>query len=245
MESGSLCALLWTILSWCTRKQVTLKARHIPGRLNMIADKLSRLGQTIQTDWSLHPEVFQAICFRWHQPQVDLFATKFNNKLTQFVSLVPDPQAWAVDPQAQGQGKGIPSWNLSLVLHQLTKAPFEPLKKASLKHLTFKTVFLLALGSGKRRSEIHAWLHKNIRHQSDWSKVSLYPSPGFLSKNQLAKEGPDSVAPVVSVQLEPFAITWIGPQILGRTRSWSLSPSRKVLIRTSHLPPSPHGSSRL
>ena len=30
-----------------------------------------------------------------------------------------------------------------------------------------------------------------------WSKVSLYPSPSFLSKNQLAKEGPDSVAPVV------------------------------------------------
>ena len=93
--------------------------------------------------------------------------------------------------------------NLSLVLHQLTKAPFEPLKEASLKHLTFKTVFLLALGSGKRRSEIHAWLHKNIRHQSDWSKVSLYPSPSFLSKNQLAKEGPDSVAPVVSPALAP------------------------------------------
>ena len=79
--------------------------------------------------------------------------------------------------------RGIPSWNLSLVLHQLTKAPFEPLKEASLKHLTFKTVFLLALGSGKCRSEIHVWLHKNIRHTSDWSKVSLYPSPSFLSKN--------------------------------------------------------------
>ena len=72
-----------------------------------------------------------------------------------------------------------------------------------MKHLTFKTVFLLALGSGKRRSEIHAWLHKNIRHQSDWSKVSLYPSPSFLSKNQLAKEGPDSVAPVVIPALAP------------------------------------------
>ena len=99
--------------------------------------------------------------------------------------------------------RGIPSWNLSLVLHQLTKAPFEPLKEASLKHLTFKTVFLMALGSGKRRSEIHAWLHKNIRHQADWSKVSLYPSPSFLSKNQLAKEGPESVAPVVIPALAP------------------------------------------
>ena len=99
--------------------------------------------------------------------------------------------------------RGIPSWNLSLVLHQLTKAPFEPLKEASLKHLTFKTVFLMALGSGKRRSEIHAWLHKNIRHQTDWSKVSLYPSPSFLSKNQLARECPDSVAPVVIPALAP------------------------------------------
>ena len=35
---------------------------------------------------------------------------------------------------------------LSLVLHQLTKAPFESIREASLKHLTFKTVFLLALG---------------------------------------------------------------------------------------------------
>ena len=97
MKLGSLCALLWRILSWCTRQQITLRARHIPGRLNVIADKLSRLGQTIQTEWSLHPEVFQAVCSRWHQPQVDLFATRFNNKLPQFVSPVPDPQAWAVD----------------------------------------------------------------------------------------------------------------------------------------------------
>ena len=99
--------------------------------------------------------------------------------------------------------RGVPSWNLSLVLHQLTKAPFEPLRKASLKHLTFKTVFLLALGSGKRRSEVHAWLYKNIRHQESWSQVSLYPSPCFLSKNQLARDGPASVAPVVISALAP------------------------------------------
>ena len=40
MKSGSLCALLWRILSWGTKKQVTLKARHIPSRLNVIADNL-------------------------------------------------------------------------------------------------------------------------------------------------------------------------------------------------------------
>ena len=90
-----LCTLLWRILTWCSRKQVTLKARHIPGQLNDRADKLSRLGQTIQTKWSHLPEVFQAISCQWHQPQVDLFPTSFNNKLPQFVSLVPHHLAWA------------------------------------------------------------------------------------------------------------------------------------------------------
>ena len=77
------------------------------------------------------------------------------------------------------------------------------MRKACLKHLTFKTVFLLALGSGKRCSEIHAWLYRNIRHQENWSRVSLYPSPSFLSKNQLARDGPTSVAPVVIPALAP------------------------------------------
>ena len=97
MRSGPLCALLWRILTWCTNHQITLKTRHIPGHLNVIADKLSRLGQTIQTEWSLLPEVFQQICNQWHRPQIDLFATRFNHKLPQFVSPVPDSQAVAVD----------------------------------------------------------------------------------------------------------------------------------------------------
>ena len=42
-------------------------------------------------------EVFHSICNRWHQPQIDLFRTIFNNKLTQFVSSVPDPLAKTVD----------------------------------------------------------------------------------------------------------------------------------------------------
>ena len=97
MRSGPLCALLWRILTWCTNHHVTLKARHIPGHLNVIADKLSRLGQTIQTEWSLLPEVFQRLCRKWHRPQIDLFATRFNHKLPQFVSPVPDSLALAVD----------------------------------------------------------------------------------------------------------------------------------------------------
>ena len=97
MKSGSLCALLWRLLMWCNQRQIVLRARHIPGPLNVIADKLSRHGQVIQTEWSLLQEVFDRICRRWHKLEVDLFATKFNHKLPRFVSPVPDLLAWKVD----------------------------------------------------------------------------------------------------------------------------------------------------
>ena len=97
MRSGSLCALLWRLLCWCSLNQVVLKARHIPGRLNVIADKLSRQRQVIQTEWSLHQETFDLLCQTWHSPLVDMFATRYNCKLVQFVSPIPDPKAWSVD----------------------------------------------------------------------------------------------------------------------------------------------------
>ena len=49
--------------------------------------------------------------------------------------------------------RNLPKWNLSVVLNELTKAPFEPMKNTDLKHLTMKTAFLLALASGKCRSK--------------------------------------------------------------------------------------------
>ena len=97
MRSGSLCALLWRLLCWCSLNQIVLKARHIPGRLNVIADKLSRQRQVIQTEWSLHQETFDLLCQTWHYPRVDMFATRYNCKLVQFVSPIPDPKAWSVD----------------------------------------------------------------------------------------------------------------------------------------------------
>ena len=37
--------------------------------------------------------------------------------------------------------RNLPKWNLSVVLNELTKAPFEPKKDTDLKHLTLKTAF--------------------------------------------------------------------------------------------------------
>ena len=67
MRLGPLCALLWSILTWCSRKWVTLKAQNIPSQLNVVAEKLSRLNQFIQIEWSLLPEAFNMICKGWHQ----------------------------------------------------------------------------------------------------------------------------------------------------------------------------------
>ena len=90
----------------------------------------------------------------------------------------------------------LPKWNLSVVLNELTKAPFEPMKDTDLKHLTLKTAFLLALASGKRRSEIHAWVANKVSNLGQWEKVALFPSSDFIAKNQLAREGSQSVSPV-------------------------------------------------
>ena len=70
------------------------------------------------------------------------------------------------------------------------------MKDTDLKHLTFKTAFLLALASGKCHSEIHAWVTNKISSLGQWEKVALFPSSDFIAKNQLAREGSQSVSPV-------------------------------------------------
>ena len=387
-RSAEMCALLWKIMTWCHHYHITLKARHIPGCLNVMADLLSRSNQVQSTEWSLHPQVFKQICQKWFTPHVDLFATHLNHKLPLYISPVPDPNAWDIDalninwtnltayaypptallhkviqkikqchcliiviapgwpgmpwfwdlvqlsteiplqlpvsttllkqshkyvfhnnPQQlnlhawclgadnsknkaslwrwqrellllsghqQGpstsqsiekwcrensvdfstpsvkqisdffmylyqdlnrcpstidgyrtaivdtlgptadhiaynadlhrllssfhrdrpkSSRNLPKWNLSVVLNELPKAPFEPMKDTDLKHLTLKTAFLLALASGKRRSEIHAWVANKVSNLGQWEKVALFPSD-FIAKNQLAREGSQSVSPV-------------------------------------------------
>ena len=70
------------------------------------------------------------------------------------------------------------------------------MKDTDLKHLTLKTAFLLTLASGKRCSEIHAWVANKVSNLGQWEKVALFPSSDFIAKNQLAREGSQSVSPV-------------------------------------------------
>lgn len=52
--------------------------------------------------------------------------------------------------------KLVPEWNLLFVLERLKKEPFEPLREASLKWLTWKTCFLLAITSYRRCSDLQS-----------------------------------------------------------------------------------------
>ena len=72
--------------------------------------------------------------------------------------------------------RNFPKRNLSVVLNELTEAPFEPMKDTDLKHLTLKTAFLLALASGKHRREIHAWVANKVLNLGQWEKVALFPT---------------------------------------------------------------------
>ena len=85
------------LLLWCHAQGITLKAVHIKGSMNVMADLLSRNKNTVNTEWSLHPQVALQLWDRWFTPRVDLFATLYNRKLPLYVSPFPDQEAMAVD----------------------------------------------------------------------------------------------------------------------------------------------------
>ena len=96
------------------------------------------------------------------------------------------------------------------------------MKDTDLKHLTLKTAFLLALASSKHRSEIHAWVANKVSNLGQWEKVALFPSSDFIAKNQLAREGFQSVSlvtipaltTIVDRQFKEDRTLCAGPEVL-------------------------------
>ena len=93
-------------LLWLEAQNIIVRARHIPGCLNVIADHLSRPNQPIPTEWSLHPEIVRRIFRVWGTPEVDMFVTLSNSHLPRVMS--PIPRALAVDALSQDwQGRSM------------------------------------------------------------------------------------------------------------------------------------------
>ena len=72
-----------------------------------------------------------------------------------------------------------PTWNLLKVLEFRKSPVFEPLHQASLRNLTRKTLFLIALASAKRVSELQA-LSRTVSFSSSAAAVSYVPE--FIAK---------------------------------------------------------------
>ncbi|XP_071085823.1 uncharacterized protein [Haliotis cracherodii] len=79
-----------------------------------------------------------------------------------------------------------PAWDLNIVLQHLTSDAYEPLQQADFVHLTQKTLFLLALATAARISEIHAIDFNRITFDSgNNSSAHLGLRWDFIAKNQL------------------------------------------------------------
>ena len=67
-QSHTLLRLVVELFMWLQAQNIVVRARHIPGCLNMIADHLSRPNLPIPTKWSLHPEIVSRIFGVWGDP---------------------------------------------------------------------------------------------------------------------------------------------------------------------------------
>ena len=96
-HSPTLCVEVWETLLWCQENGISLRVRHIPGKTNILADRLSRSGKPISTEWSLNQSICNSIFLMSGHPNIDLFATRLNNRHPLFVSPIPDSKALAID----------------------------------------------------------------------------------------------------------------------------------------------------
>ena len=95
-RSLTMCHLAIDILQMLDNMCVTLVVRHIPSKRNVLVDTLSRT-KPLSTEWQLNKAVFAQILELAPVLEIDLFATRINTQLDQFVSPIPDPLAQGVD----------------------------------------------------------------------------------------------------------------------------------------------------
>ncbi|KAL7299668.1 hypothetical protein TKK_0007426 [Trichogramma kaykai] len=91
---GRLAREIW---QWAEKKNIHLFASYISLKENITADRLSRLPRNDDTEWGLNQKYFDKIVPVFGRPNIDLFASEFNNKSESFVSWKPVAGAVAID----------------------------------------------------------------------------------------------------------------------------------------------------
>ncbi|XP_050292960.1 uncharacterized protein LOC126733621 isoform X1 [Anthonomus grandis grandis] len=85
--------LIW---EWCENKNISIFASYITSSENFKADKESR-SLSIDTEYQLNLYAFTKIIQNFGEPEIDLFASRINNKCKKYISWFPDPSSFSVD----------------------------------------------------------------------------------------------------------------------------------------------------
>ena len=95
--SARLCDLALDLWEFCIKRNISIKAVHLPGIKNSRADYLSRL-ENNDHSYSLSNEYFAMLCEAINFPLViDCFASRLNDQLKNFISRFPDPYSSHID----------------------------------------------------------------------------------------------------------------------------------------------------
>ena len=96
VRSQAVSSVITDLYSFCQERNLVIKASFLKGRLNLRADALSR--RVKDHGYSLPVSLFQHFCNHFClDPEVDLFASRLNNKLPFYYSRGPDPSSSGFD----------------------------------------------------------------------------------------------------------------------------------------------------
>ena len=166
-RSPQLCLKVWSLLQWCRAHDIVLRAFHVAGKDNTLADALSR-GRASQGEWELASRWTTWLFRRFHRPNLDLFATAANAKLPTFCSRAFHPRAWAVDALSM-------SWD---GLDAYAFPPFSLIHKVLLKIRASRTRVLLVAPLWPRQPWFPLLLHLLVD-----LPVALPPQPDLVSQD--------------------------------------------------------------
>ena len=99
-RSATLNTVAQSILRFCEDSCIQLLPQFIPGKMNVLADSLSRKNQVIGSEWTLCAEAFRHLLRLW-PATIDLFATSLNHRLPVYFSPMVDPQSVGTDAMLQ------------------------------------------------------------------------------------------------------------------------------------------------
>ena len=93
LDCNSLTKKIW---DWAIDKNIWLSAAHIPGSNNVDADQSSR-NLNLDLEWMPSASIFKRIVSLFGNPDIDLFASRLNAQVENYVTWKPHPMAKNVD----------------------------------------------------------------------------------------------------------------------------------------------------